>query len=209
MPAGSYYVPSSQLRPGRFWYWVAIAIGVLGVAAAVLIAITLLFGPLLSDLTPLDAPGSVSLDLDSGDQRTIYAQTRDSGASTGIPADASISCQVMTGGAPVELDSAGDLTLSKDDDKYDALFDFEASDTGAYEVQCQDATQPTRSVPLAVGEKVKIFLGIFLAFGAFLLGAAIATAIGAITWSRRRSHKRRLQAEAAQRAAIGLDPAAS
>ena len=208
-PPGSYYIPSSQLRPGRFWYWVAAAVGVLGIAAAVLIAISILFGPLLADLTPLDAPGSVSLDLDSGDERTIYVQTRDSAGSTELPPDASISCQVTTGGAPVELDSAGDLTVTKGDDKYNALFDFEASEGGSHEVQCQDETQPSRSIPLAIGEKVKIFLGIFAAFAAFLVGAGIAAAIGAITWSRRRSHKRRLQAEAAQRAAIGLDPAAS
>jgi hypothetical protein len=204
------YIPPDRLRPSRLWYWVAGAVGLAAVAVAVLIAYSLIFGPLLSDLTHLDAPGDVTIELESGAERTIYAQTRDSGGRTESVDDASITCRVTRAGdGPVELDDAGELTVTKGDDSYDALFEFEAPASGSYDVRCQDTAQPGHSRPLAIGEHVKIFLGIFGAFGAFLAGAGIATAIGAITWARRRSHRRRLQDEAAQRAALGLDPSIS
>lgn len=211
LPAGSpIYVPPSRLRPSRLWYWVAGAVGLAAVAGAVLVAYSLIFGPLLSDLTPLDAPGDVTIDLDSGAERTIYIQTRDSGGRIEAAAGASITCQVIrAGGGPVELDDAGDLAVTKGGDSYDALFHFEAPESGSYSVRCQDAARPGQGHALAIGERVKIFLGIFAAFAVFLAGAGVATAIGLITWSRRRSHRRRLQDEAAQRAAMGLDPSIS
>ena len=66
------------------------AVGLIGLAVAVWIAYTLLFGPLLSDLTPLDAPGQVSINLDSGAERTIYIQTKDSGGRIATAEDAAI-----------------------------------------------------------------------------------------------------------------------
>jgi hypothetical protein len=201
------YIPPDRLRPSRLWYWVAGAVGLAAVAGAVLIAYSLIFGPLLSDLTPLDAPGEVTIDLDSGAERTIYIQTRDSGGRIEAAAGASITCRVtQAGGGPVALDGAGDLTVTKGDDSYDALLEFEAPESGSYSVRCQDAVRPGQSHALAIGERVKIFRGILGALAVFLVGAGVATAIGLIAWSRRRSHRRRLQAEAAQRAAMGLDP---
>ena len=186
------------------------AVGLIGLAVAVWIAYTLLFGPLLSDLTPLDAPGQVSINLDSGAERTIYIQTKDSGGRIATAEDAAITCQVSeAGGGPVELSNAGDLTLTKGDDTYDALLDFTAPQGGSYDVRCQDEARPSQAHQLAVGESVQIFAGILLGLAAFLVGAGIATAIILITWSRRRSYKRRLQDEAAQRAAAGLDPSVS
>ena len=186
------------------------AVGLIGLAAAVWIAYTLLFGPLLSDLTPLDAPGQVSIDLDSGADRTIYIQTKDAGGRIATAAGAAITCQVgEAGGGPVELSDAGDLTLTKGDDNYDALLDFTAPRSGSYEVRCQDEARPSQAHQLAIGESVQIFAGILLGVVAFLVGAGIAIAIILITWSRRRSYRRRLQDEAAQRAALGLDPSIS
>ena len=109
----------------------------------------------------------------------------------------------------MELSNAGDLTLTKGDDTYDALLDFTAPQGGSYDVRCQDEARPSQAHQLAVGESVQIFAGILLGLAAFLVGAGIATAIILITWSRRRSYKRRLQDEAAQRAAAGLDPSVS
>jgi hypothetical protein len=91
------------------------------------------------------------------------------------------------------------MSLDKGDDGYGALFDFEAPESGPYRVRCQDPAHPGRRIPLAIGESIDFIRGGFGAFGAFLVGAGIASAIGALTWSRRDRHKRRLQHEAMQR----------
>jgi hypothetical protein len=187
------------VRPGEHWYWVAGAVGAASIVAAGAIYLTQVILPMLSSLTSLHAPGEVTVDLEAGDERTIYQQTRDSGASLRLPASTEIACAVTkSDGDRIELSDSA-MSLDKGDAGYSALFDFEAPESGAYRVRCQDPTQPGRRIPLAIGEKLDFIWGGFGAFGAFFAGAGIASAIGALTWSRRDSHRRQLQREAMQR----------
>jgi hypothetical protein len=192
-------VDPSLLRPRRAWYWVAGAPAGVGLAAAIALVVTSIFVPLLSDLTPLRAPGEVTIDLDEGAGRTIYRQTQESGKRLELPGGARIECDVTGPGGAVTLGDAN-LSLDKGGDSYAALFDFDAPESGSYRVRCEDQTQPDRSVSLAIGESVD-FLGLLGALGAFAAGVVPALAIATITAVRRDSHKRRLRQELAQRQA--------
>jgi hypothetical protein len=91
------YIESSRLRPGEHWYWVAGVIGAASVVAAGAIYLTQVILPMVSSLRSFHAPGE-TIELEAGDERTIYQQTRDSGASLRLPANAEIACTVTESG---------------------------------------------------------------------------------------------------------------
>ena len=172
------------------------AVGVIGLVPAIALFVALI-DSLLETPTALPDSGELTISLEAGDERTIYEQVRDS--SRRIETGAAPACAVTrVGGGPVELSDA-QLTLHQGDDRYEALFDFEAPESGDYRVSCRDPAQPGGAAPLAIGEKIGITGRVFAFIAAFLgsfglgLGIAIATVI------RRDSHKRRLQHEALQR----------
>jgi len=198
------------LRPRRFWYWVAGAIAVAGVAVSIAVFTGLigsLFETLTGPLTPLNTPDDTTIELESGSERTIYRQTRDAAGPVRSAPGARIACSVArVGGGPIEVGDAFDWTLERNTDRYEALFDFEATEAGQYRVSCTDRAQPSRRIPLAIGETLgllELLGGIGAALGSLFGGLVIGAVIATVTAVRRDSHKRRLQHEAAQRAAAG------
>jgi hypothetical protein len=207
------YIPSSQLRPSQAWYWVAGAVGVLGVGLSVVLFISF-FSSLVDDLTgpltDLRAPGQVTIELEAGAERTIYRQLRESGAPVPGAAADDPSCAVTgAGGGRVELSDAFEWTLKRSGDRYEALYDFTAAEGGSYRVACRAANAARGPVPLAIGETIGIWdlikkggVALALFFGALIT----ATVIAIVTAVMRDSHRSRLQHEARQRAASGSRP---
>jgi hypothetical protein len=190
------YVDPAVLRPRRLWYWVAGAVGVIGLVPAIVLFVGLI-DSLLETPTALPDSGELTISLEAGDERTIYQQVRDS--SGRIETGAAPACAVTrVGGGPVELSDA-QLTLDQGDDRYEALFDFAAPERGDYQLRCRDGTQTSLSTPLAIGEKIGITGRVFAFVAAFLGGFGLALGIAIVTVIRRDSHKRRLQHEAMQR----------
>lgn len=205
------YVDLSLLRPSTVWYWVAGAIGVASVAVAVALFVGFagsLIDELGGPLTALRTPGEVTLELEPGAERAIYRQVREAGAPIHVSPGPEPTCTVTrVGGGAVEVGDAFDWTLKRDGDRYDALYDFEAPQGGSYAISCEDAGDPSRSVPLAIGQKVgllSLFGRIVAILGVLFGGLVIAVTIVTVTVVRRDSHKRRLQHQALERGASGL-----
>jgi hypothetical protein len=201
------YISPSRLRPGQAWYWVAGAVGVLGVAASVVLFVSF-FSSLVDDLTgaltQLRAPGQVTIELEPGAERTIYRQERENGAPIPNAAGRDPACSVtLVGGGRVELgDNEFGWTLKRNGDRYEALYDFRVAEGGSYRVACNTKDDNLAAIPLAIGETIGLWdlikkgggaLALF--FGAIVIAAAIAI----VTAVTRDSHKRRLQHEAMQR----------
>lgn len=200
------YVDPSLLQPSRAWYWVAGVVGVVSAAIAVALFVNAA-GSLVDDLTgPLtefDSPGSATIVLESDAERTIYRQLRDDsvvirGASAARPA-----CTVTSpDGSRVELRNPFEWTLDRGEDRYEALYAFKATQAGGYRVACSGD-----EVPLAVGEHLGLLAllgGIAAALAALFVGVGAAIAIALVTAIRRDSHKRKLQHQAREHAALGL-----
>ena len=158
------------------------------------------FESLTGPLTRLTTPGRATLELPAGAERTIYQQVRDSSARIAVPATADPECTVtLTGEGRIEVADASAFTLTRDGDRYEALFDFDATRGGAYRVSCEDRAHPQLEVPLAIGKTIGL-LGLLgdlgVALGILFGGLAIATAIATVTAVRRDSHKGRLRREA-------------
>jgi hypothetical protein len=201
------YIEPSRLRPREHWYWVAGAVGVLGVAASVVLFVGF-FSSLVDDLTgpltELRAPGQETLELEPGAERTIYRQEREDGAPIPNAAGRDPACSVTrAGGGLVELDdNEFGWTLKRNGDRYEALYDFRIAEGGSYRVACNTKDDNLAAIPLAIGETIGLWDLLKKGGGALALffGAiVIAAAIGIVTAVRRDAHKRRLQHEAMQR----------
>jgi hypothetical protein len=163
--------------------------------------VTELVDDLNGPLTELDAPGEVTVELAAGDERTIYRQVGVPGAGA-ISASDEPDCEVTgPGGGRIEVGDAFDWTLTRDGDRYRALYDFDASASGGYRVSCGAARGASGRTPLVVGEQISLF-GILGRMGAalavFFGGGGIAVAIAIVTAVMRDGHKRRLQQQAIQ-----------
>lgn len=190
------YIDPSVLRPRRLWYWVAGAVGVIGLVPAIVVFIGLI-DSLLETPAALPDAGELTISLEAGDERTVYEQVRDS--SGRIETGAAPACAVTRVGAgPVPLSDAN-LTLRQGDDHYRALFDFEAPETGDYRVSCGGRAPSGGTGPLAIGDKIGITGRVLVFIAAFLGGFGLGLGIAIVTVIRRDSHKRRLQHEAMQR----------
>lgn len=201
------YIPSSQLRPSRTWFWVAGAIGVICAALSVVLFISF-FSSLVDDLTgPLTefrAPGRVTVELEAGAERTIYRQQRDDGRPIPGADGRAPTCTVTRadGGLVDVNDTLFPWTLKRNSDRYEALYNFTASEAGSYEVACDPRDENLPALPLAVGESIGFWDLITKGAGALALffgGLIVAGAIAIITAVMRDNHKKRLQREAMQR----------
>jgi hypothetical protein len=201
------YIPSSQLRPSRTWFWVAGAIGVICAALSVVLFISF-FSSLVDDLTgpltELRTPGQVAVELEEGAERTIYRQQREDGRPIPGANGREPTCTVTRAdGGLVEVnDTLFAWTLKRNGDRYEALYNFTASAAGSYEVACDQRDENLPAVPLAVGESIGFWDLITKGAGALALffgGLIIAGAIAIITAVMRDNHKKRLQREALQR----------
>jgi hypothetical protein len=195
-------IDPKRLRPSRAWYWVAGALIVLSVVVAGYLFFSIL-RPLFDPIDNFTAPGSVTVDLDGGDQRTIYTQT--TGIDTPVtptlvdvsPND--LACTVTgPGGKRLDLSRADGFTYTKNNDEYRAKLEFKASDSGEHVVRCAYRPAPAERIALAVGPHfgtvgfvTRLLLFFVVLFGGLLLGIGLAVLVAVL---RQRS-KKRLQRE--------------
>lgn len=189
-------IDPKQLKPSRLWYWLAPLPALIGVG----IALVLLVGVIQqfdTDLDHLRTPGSVTVQLDEGDERGIYVQT--AGAPGAVNPPRAVSCTVRGAReANVPLRGTSGLTLTVGGDEYVEQDRFTAPADGSYVVSCSEPP----GLPVAVGPHIAVrrfFWPVIGMIAAFLIGVALTGVIAVVTGVRRSNHKQRLQREALQR----------
>ena len=154
---------------------------------------------LSGDIKPLRAPGSVTVELDKDEGRTIYRQVVADGRQVETPSafGLDLDCDV-TGPSPVKVDSTGGFTLTRGNDQYTSEFNFEVDRAGAYRVRCRPEGSDRR-IRLAVGPRVPVlgFIGrvfgmLALGFGGLLLSGGLVALVAVLRYN----HRRRLEREA-------------
>lgn len=194
-------IDKSRIRPGRWLYVLAALVGVGSIVAAVLLFVSAL-RPAFDELTPFVTPQSVTIALESGDERTIYQQVRGAEAGGGNVGSGSLDCDVSgsESEARIPLTRVGGTTLTRGEDEYVGEFDFSVQRTGRYRVTCRGSEETNPHVPMAVGPHLSAFgiIGSVLGVLASLFGGGFLTVliIGLTAFLRYRS-KKRLKAEAA------------
>ena len=176
------------------------AVFLAGVAGAVLLVVVTLRSA-TGDLTHLTTPGSASVELETGDSRTVYVQTLVDGRGRARDASATdFDCRVMGPDGAAEVSgTSGSFTLTRGDDEYEAALKFSAAGSGPHRVTCRHRGGED-PIPLAIGPHVEVlgFVGgIFGIFVSFFGGLVIAGLIIALTALLRHRHRQRLQREAA------------
>jgi len=194
-------IDRGRIRPGRWLYVLAAVIGVGSIVAAVLFFVSAL-RPAFDDLTPLVTPQSVTIALESGDERTIYQQVRGAEAGSGNAGSASLDCDVSAAEseARIALDRAGSSTLTRGEDEYIGEFDFSVNRAGRYRVTCRSTEETNPRVPMAVGPHLSalgIIGSVFGVLGALFGGGFLTVLIIGLTVFFRYRSKKRLEAEAA------------
>ncbi len=176
------------MRPRRGWYALGGVLVFLGATVAVALLASFLrnvAGPLSRFSTGLP----VEAELDAGAERTIY---RD--AAQIAPAGA-VSCEVLevATGQPVRTTPTAGLTLTRGDEEYLSVANFEVSRAGRYRVACSSGS--AQPVALAVGPRVRILGSVARVFGAIVSGLAgllLGGAVVAVVAVKRNRHRRRL-----------------
>ncbi len=153
-------------------------------------------GALTGHLTRLETPGAKTLQLEAGDQRTIYQQTRGVSGPIRTPGNADVKCAVGGPSGKVDVsDSLFGFTLSRNDERFKSILKFTADKAGSYNVGCEDKRDSTRRIPLAIGESFGIFHlvgGLVGGLLAFFGGIAIAGAIIIVVAIMRSNRKSKL-----------------
>ena len=209
-PPPGFSVDGRELRPRRFWYWIAGLLAIGSIAAAVALFVSAgdnvdSLTDVVSELTPLDAPGETTVTLEAGDEQAIYRQVRSAVGPIGSgPGDASrLRCQVTDpSGGPVGLgQSLGISTLSLNRERYVAEFNFDAAVSGEYRVACLTPRGAALSLLIGpeidIGEVFGLVGGVFGGIAILALGLIGAIAIVIPVAIMRSNHKRRLAREAA------------
>ena len=188
---GSAELNPGAIRPSRLWYGVAGAILVVGMAGAVLLAVSVITDAVGVSRFSTNRP--VEASLQAGDERTIYTGAADTSYA---PAP---TCQVVdvATGAAVPTTSTTGLTLTLGDDELRSLVNFEAEHDGRYRVSC--SADSARPVGMAVGPRIGILSSvgrIFAAVAVGLVSLGLTAATIAVTAVKRNRHRRRLQGPA-------------
>ena len=204
-PQPQYYQPaqkrppieSSRLRPRARWYWLSLLPFVIGVVATTLLAIAAV-NTFPDEPKAFRAPGTLTERLEGGKDYTIFTRRRD--ANFDFSDAPTPDCEVVSlpGGDRVELDDAGNVTITRDEWEYKTKLHLKAPRTGRYEVSCEPGPA-FGATGLAFGERPNLGrFGVLLgsAIGSFVLALLLSGAIALIVAVRRHRHKRRLQDEA-------------
>jgi len=178
------------VRPSRWWYAAAPLAFLIGVAVAAVLAVSVAGNIPGTDLDRFTSPGNVDLDLDEGDERTIYVVTSEGGAP--LPVPGGFGCMVR--GAMSDnprLEPNRNTTVTIGNLEYSARYDFKTNERARYRIACRGG-----QATVAVGPKLGIFelVGkVFAAIAAFLGGIFVAAVIALVVALMRRSSRRRLQ----------------
>jgi hypothetical protein len=214
-------VDKSRIRPGAWAFALAAIPALLGIAAAIVLVIgavhagTRTIDRFTSPLTHFPAPGSAAVTLQAGEGQTIYTTSVGS-RGAGAPNSGDLSCEVRgPGGRSAALSANDDVTLRQNGTRYRSLYDFTAPAAGTTRVRCRPAPRVHGPLELAIGPRFEVgeVLGIILrvigTLAALFLGFGLAVGVGVLVGVLRDRSKRRLQAEAAERAPPDAPPAGS
>jgi hypothetical protein len=204
-------VDKSHIRP-RAWAFALAAIpALLGIAAAIVLVIgavdagTRTIDRFTAPLTHFTAPGSAAVSLHAGEGQTIYT-TGESSRGAGAPNSGDLRCAVHGPGGGVALSANQNVTLRQNGTRYRSLYDFTAPVAGTTRVRCRPALPAHGPFEVAigprfeVGEVVGIVLRVIGALAALFLGFGLGVGVGVLVGVLRDRSKRRLQAEAAEKA---------
>ena len=146
------------------------------------------------------------MSLHAGEGQTIYT-TGASSRGAGPPNSGDLRCAVRgPGGRSVALSANENVTLRQNGTRYRSLYDFTAPAAGTTRVRCRPALRAHGPFELAigprfeVGEVVGIVLRVIGALAALFLGFGLGVGVGVLVGVLRDRSKRRLQAEAAEKA---------
>ena len=185
-------VDPAPVRPSRWWYAAAPFAFLLGLAAAVVLALSVAGDIPGTGLDTFTAPGHVDLELAEGDEQTIYVLTAEGGAPMPVPSGFRCSVHGATSDDPV-LEPNRNTTVTLGNLEYAARYDFTANERARYRISCRARGGQST---VAVGPKLGIFelVGkVFAAIAAFFAGIVVAALIAIIVALMRRSSRRRLQ----------------
>lgn len=178
-------------RIGAVLFWVGLVITIVSVAVAIFSGIRAV--DTVTTAVDKAAPmpnGSATVQLQEGDKRTIYEQASYEDSAQGT---SSAVCEVSDpDGNAVDLSTSTDLSGSDGDVSVVGVGSFEASQTGAYQVECTGAT--TLIGPsLDFGELGSGALGVL----GGILGAGLGLlllVLGAVLWFVGRSRAKKAAA---------------
>jgi hypothetical protein len=185
-----------MIRPSAWWY----ASSAIPLIACIALGVVLIVDAVRSSIGPLHhfvTPGFVVPDLDDGDKRDIYVQTRGAPQSTGLSVSPSeLACHIHgPRGETVPTDVADNSTLTDGGDRYRSVYTFTADADGRYLVRCTSPQE--RSIPLAVGPHigVKTIVRVLGGIVAIFLGLLLAGAVAGLVAILRHRSKVKLQRE--------------
>lgn len=175
-------MPKGAIRPGAWWYGIAAAIAVLGIAGGIIAGII----GLVSAIPELDKkfePGeTITITLDKGEERTLYATAKNEDGGE-------VRCRTSPGLELKKPDS--DVSFTDEGDEWGRFFIVKATRDGSHQIECtsDDADE------LAIGEEfdtAKFGLGIAAFFVGPCGGILIAAIIIIIVAVKRKSHRAHL-----------------
>ncbi|MBE1535718.1 hypothetical protein [Actinomadura algeriensis] len=179
-------IPAKELRPGRYWYFIAVAIAVVLIGLGLAIPAYRLNNA--TDAVDTDhqfANGdTVTLRLEPESEKAIWVKFP--GRSPGPE------CDIVGQGDPGLIDPGTDVFLIRDESWY-LLYTFDVPQAGDYKVTCSSKALSR----YAIGDTGGLFTfvgGLISAVVLSILGMGIGVVIVILTAVRRRGHHKRLRA---------------
>ncbi|MFD5148822.1 hypothetical protein [Streptomyces sp. NPDC058401] len=182
-------IAANELRPGRHWYAIATAIGVLLIALGAALGVYRLSHAIDSvDTAHRFAGGdTVTLRLEAGSGKAIWVRDQEFGPS-GAP-----ECTITGPGDPGLADPEIGVFLTRDE-TWNPLYTIDVPRAGVYEVTCSPPAQSA----YAIGDSGGLFAlagRLMAAVALGVLGIGVFAVIVLVTALRRRSHRKQLLAE--------------
>jgi hypothetical protein len=143
-------MPSAKIRPGRVWYWVALAVFLAGVAWAV-VAVVVLFGH-VDSFPRVPDPGQGVISLTHSGGYVIYYEGP--GASNGNVPAGGVHVTALSGTGPVKITSfSGSMTYQIGSREGSAVGNLQIAAPGRFLVQATSSGAPPGS-HLAIGSNL-------------------------------------------------------
>ncbi len=188
-------VSPGELRPARWWYWIAGALGLLGAIGGVVTGLQGLGNIFrFSDVDELAVGESARVDLGPEQPVSIYALERLDGT---VPVIRCVGVPVAAGSidlVPPDLDTY----VFNGSGSWRSMYDIDVSEAAPYRLECDalGGLEPGDRLGLAPTGSPRAAIGQFgrsALFGLFGLGAAIVVCL--VVAIGRSNHKRRLLAQ--------------
>jgi hypothetical protein len=176
-------VPAAKIRPGRVWYWVALAVFLAGAAWAV-VALVVLFGR-VDSFPRVPTPGQGVISLTHSGSYVIYYEGP--GASSGDVPAGNVKVTPVSGSEAVTsiTSSSGSVTYQIGSREGISVANLQIAAPGRFLVQATSSGAP-RGSHLAIGSNLAggIFAAVVPSLVLILAAIAGAVAVGAVRHTR-------------------------